>query len=621
MKHSGLAAAVQNHMTKQPEHRDKTTFSWSAEGDHLGPCALARNDFLKQPSGSSEPSTLADHPFSVNLDSAAFALESVGVVSTLPESQRVRTIGCVFVRTLETLHPTQQFTSLASPRVPQQATIAELQSAKSEGAVQGRTRIRPPKDLIKLEDRLRLLLQPPLESLLSACALRFAFKPFNFQLDGVAFLYPRHRAVLADEMGLGKTMQAITAIRLLVHHGQLRRVLLVCPKPLVTNWQREFEIWAPELPIAAIEGGPARRRWQWRLTSDVVTIANYETVIRDRDEVCHSQNQYDLVVLDESQRIKNGSSTTNEVTRSIPRARSWALTGTPIENSVDDLRGIFEFVAPGQLHPKMKPRAVGRAVGDYVLRRTKDQVLTDLPPKLFRDANVVLSPEQAESYRLAEDEGVVHLREIKQQLTIQHVFELVLRLKQICNFDPATGASTKFERLEADLEECVASGRKAIVFSQWVQTLSELHLRLTRFNPVEYHGQVATRRRDAVIERFRDDANCHVILISYGAGSVGLNLQFASYVFLFDRWWNPAVEDQAINRAHRIGAKRSVTITRFLAMDTIEQRIHEILERKRELFDTVFSDHIATPSSGLTREEIFSLFGLGSSGQPLPDAA
>ena len=202
-------------------------------------------------------------------------------------------------------------------------------------------------------------------------------------------------------------MQAITAMRLLVHHGQLRRVLLVCPKPLVTNWQREFAQWAPELPVERDRRGPARRQWQWRADGDVVTNCQLRNVVRDRDEVCRADNHFDLVVLDESQRIKNAASTTNEVVRSIPACRSWALTGTPIENSVEDLLGIFEFVAPGQLEPKMKPRAVGRAVSDYVLRRTKDQVLIDLPPKLFRDADVELSPEQVESYRLAEDEGVV----------------------------------------------------------------------------------------------------------------------------------------------------------------------------------------------------------------------
>jgi SNF2 family DNA or RNA helicase len=483
------------------------------------------------------------------------------------------------------------------------------------------TRIRPPRDLVKLEDRLRLLLQPPLESLLAASALRFAHQPFGYQLDGIAFLYPRQEAVLADEMGLGKTMQAITAIRLLVHQNQLRRVLLVCPKPLVTNWQREFAQWAPELTVTAVEGGPARRQWLWRENGDVVTIANYESVVRDRADVCDERSRYDLVVLDESQRIKNLSGTTNEVVRSIPRSRSWALTGTPIENSIEDLAGIFEFVSPGKVDAKMKPRAVGRAISEYVLRRTKDAVLSDLPPKLYRDAEIELTPEQAESYRLAEDEGVIRLREMKRELTIGHVFELILRLKQICNFDPTTGESSKMERLECDLEECAASGRKAIVFSQWVQTLAELRERLSRFNPAEYHGQVATSRRDATIERFRDDPSCHLMLMSYGAGSVGLNLQFANYVFLFDRWWNPAVEDQAINRAHRIGVQRAVTVTRFLVLNTIEQRINEILERKRELFDSVFSESVGAPRGGLSREEVFSLFNLDSHGNDVRTAA
>jgi SNF2 family DNA or RNA helicase len=389
----------------------------------------------------------------------------------------------------------------------------------------------------------------------------------------------------------------------------------------MTNWQREFAQWAPELTVMAVEGGPNRRKWLWREGSDVVTIANYESLVRDRAEVCDPTSRYDLVVVDESQRIKNLASTTNEVVRSIPRERSWALTGTPIENSLDDLAGIFEFVAPGTIGVNMKPRAVGRAISDYVLRRTKDAVLSDLPPKLYRDAEIELTPEQAESYRLAEDEGVIRLREMKRELTIGHVFELVLRLKQICNFDPTTGASSKMERLECDLEECAASGRKAIVFSQWVQTLVELRLRLARFNPAEYHGQIPPARRDAAIERFRDDPNCHVMLMTYGAGSVGLNLQFASYVFLFDRWWNPAVEDQAINRAHRIGVQRAVTVTRFLVVNTIEQRINEILARKRELFDSVFAGSVAPPRGSLSRDEVFSLFNLNSPSDDVGTAA
>jgi SNF2 family DNA or RNA helicase len=484
-----------------------------------------------------------------------------------------------------------------------------------------RTRFKPPGDIVKLRDRLHYVLQPSLEVLLTDSALHFPFVPFPYQFEGIAFLFPRVAAVLADEMGLGKTMQAITAIRLLIHAGEIRSVLLVCPKPLVTNWQREFALWAPELPLAVIEGEQEKRRWQWQLPDAPIKIANYEALNRDRRMVVDSGLHFDLVVLDESQRIKNRNSTTSQVVRSISRTRSWAITGTPVENSPDDLVGIFEFVAPGHLSPDMKPRSMGRAAGEYVLRRTKDKVLTDLPPKLFRDAELELTPEQRHTYQLAEDEGVLRLTEMGDEATIHHVFELVLRLKQICNFDPATGESAKLERLAADLEEVAASGQKAIVFSQWVQSLQTLGRRLRRFGTLEYHGQIPSRKRDAVIEQFRDDPRRHVLLISYGAGGVGLNLQFAGYVFLFDRWWNPAVEDQAINRAHRIGAAGPVTVCRFLTLDTIEQRINQILEEKREIFDTIFSDTAPHLHSGLTQQEIFSLFKLRCPQGPIDLAA
>ncbi|MBS0210934.1 MAG: DEAD/DEAH box helicase [Planctomycetes bacterium] len=472
------------------------------------------------------------------------------------------------------------------------------------------TRIAPPNDVIKLEDRLFYLLQPPLESVLASRSLDFPFHPFPYQLQGVAFLYPRYSAMLADEMGLGKTMQAITTVRLLLHAGEVRRVLLICPKPLVTNWLREFATWAPEIPVMAIEGDAQRRRWQWQTIDAPLRIANYELLPRDHEWIADESNPYDLVILDESQRIKNKGSTTAELVRGIPRRRSWALTGTPVENSAEDLVGIFEFLAPGYLRSDMKPRRLGQLAADYVLRRTKDQVLDDLPPKMFRDADVELSPAQRETYRMAEEEGVLRLTHMGESATIQHVFELVLRLKQICNFDPATGESAKLERLAADLEEVAESGRKAIVFSQWVETLEALNQELGRFGTLQYHGRIPQRARDGVLQQFREDPRKHVLLMSYGAGSVGLNLQFASYVFLFDRWWNPAVEDQAINRAHRIGAAGPVTVCRFLTLNTIEQRIDQVLQEKRELFDTIFSDTSAGHSAGLTHAEIFGLFQL-----------
>ncbi|MDR1492523.1 MAG: DEAD/DEAH box helicase [Planctomycetaceae bacterium] len=509
-----------------------------------------------------------------------------------------------------------------TPLSPQE-TISDLpQESRQEDAANlptKYTRISVPRDAIKLEDRLNYLLQPPLESLLGQPTLEMPFEPFPYQRSGVSFLYAAHRAILADEMGLGKTMQAITTIRLLIRSGELRNILLVCPKPLVSNWRREFNLWAPEINVQVIEGAPARRKWLWQLDNVPVRIANYELMNRDLEYFDRPRSQggphFDLVVLDESQRIKNQNSATSRAVRALSRSRSWALTGTPVENSPNDLVGIFEFLSPGYLSTGMKPSAMSEMVGDYILRRTKDKVLTDLPPKIIRDANLELTPSQKITYAQAEEDGTIRLNDMSDSLTIQNVFELVLRLKQICNFDPRTGESAKLERLLADVEEVAASGRKAIIFSQWVETLTKLRDYLADYHPVEYHGKVPSKQRDAVIRKFRDAKDCHVILMSYGAGSVGLNLQFASYVFLFDRWWNPAVEDQAINRAHRIGAAEPVTVTRFLIADTIEERIDNILQSKRELFEEIMSGaqgftSTSGMSHGMRQEDIFGLFNL-----------
>ena len=476
------------------------------------------------------------------------------------------------------------------------------------------TRIRVPRDVVKMEDRLGYILQPPIETWLGRRYLETPFAPFNYQKQGIAFLYSAQHAILADEMGLGKTMQAITAIRLLFCSGECRRVLLVCPKSLMTNWRREFELWAPEIPVQTIEGKSERRKWLWELKNAPLRIANYELLSRDReffDPPGGAKVVYDLVVLDESQRIKNKSNATSEAAYAIPRRRNWALTGTPVENSAEDLVGIFEFLSPGYLESGLKPSEISKLVGEHILRRTKEQTLKDLPPKLIRDAHIELTTDQYETYRLAQEEGEIRLNQMGDSVTLQHAFELILRLKQICNFDPATGQSAKFDQLMADMEEIADSNRKAIVFSQWVQTIRILSERLQRFHPIEYHGKTSPKDRDKAIERFRDDPDCHVILMSYGAGSVGLNLQFAEYVFLFDRWWNPAVEDQAINRAHRIGASKPVTVTRYVSVNTIEEKIDRILSEKRMLSEAILSDAQGFEySAGLSQEDIFGLFNL-----------
>ncbi len=556
-------------------------------------------------------------PIEVEVQAHALDDMAVQVIPIRLQSKLPQTVGFAFPEALDMLG--RDDVANATQR-PAPVTRGVAQPSSSSNAVPSRTRIKPPADLVKLEDRLYFVLQPPLETLVSSAQLKFPFEPFPYQMEGIAFLFPRETAILADEMGLGKTMQAITTVRMLLMAGQLRNVLLVCPKPLVTNWVREFRQWAPEIPVTVIEGDATKRQWIWSQHAAPVRIANYELLMRDKALLDDPATHFDLVVLDEAQRIKNRNSTTSQIVRALPRSRSWALTGTPIENSVEDLINIFEFLSPGYLRSEMNLKSIGAATRDHILRRTKDKVLTEMPPKMFRDEELELTSAQYDSYRTAEDDGVVQLSGLGETLTIQHVFELVLRLKQICNFDPATGASCKLERLEADMEEIAASGQKAIIFSQWVETLEKIAEPLQRFGPMQYHGRIPSKKRDSVIAQFKEDRSKHLILMSYGAGSVGLNLQFCHYVFLFDRWWNPAVEDQAINRAHRIGVSAPVTVTRMMAADTIEQRIHEVLEQKRELFNQIFAEAGAPRSVGLTQEEIFGLFDL-SSPKPAKHAA
>jgi SNF2 family DNA or RNA helicase len=476
----------------------------------------------------------------------------------------------------------------------------------------GGTRLRPPQDALSLQDRLFYLLQPPLETWLAGQELVMPFEPFAYQYEGIAWLFSQNSALLADEMGLGKTMQAITAIRLLMRSGQARRVLLICPKPLIPNWQREFKLWAEELPVMLLEGDASRRKMLWTMPGINVLIANYELMSRDLEELVDADfPRLDLLVLDEAQRVKNRESRTAQVARSIPRKRSWALTGTPIENRPEELASLYEFleVVPPRANPDLKQ--LQKLSKTYVLRRTKDLVLTDLPPRLDRDEYLELTPAQQHAYKIAEKEGVIHLNELGDSISVQHVFELVLRLKQITNFDPLTGESAKLDRLLADMEEIAESNGKAILFSQWTKALDWLKERLGAFNPLLYHGGVSNSQREPVLNRFRDDPDCHLLLMSYGTGAVGLNLQFAGYVFLFDRWWNPAVEDQAINRAHRIGQKDPVIVTRFISKDTIEERIDLVLRQKRELFASVLGDGRTTNASlSMSAAEIFGLFDL-----------
>jgi SNF2 family DNA or RNA helicase len=262
------------------------------------------------------------------------------------------------------------------------------------------TRLKPPADALSLQDRLFYLLQPPLESWLAEQELIMPFEPFGYQYEGIAWLFSSQSALLADEMGLGKTMQTITAIRLLLRSGQARRIVLICPKPLIPNWQREFKTWAEELPVVTVEGNGQRRRMLWTMPGIPILIANYESMTRDIADIPEDeQPKFDLLVLDEAQRIKNRDSRTAETARSIKRRRSWALTGTPIENRPEELGALFEFmeVIPKGGCPDL--RQLQKLAKKYILRRTKDLVMKDMPPRIDRDAELELTDAQEYAYR------------------------------------------------------------------------------------------------------------------------------------------------------------------------------------------------------------------------------
>ncbi|MCZ2343524.1 MAG: DEAD/DEAH box helicase [Bacteroidales bacterium] len=492
--------------------------------------------------------------------------------------------------------------------------LAELPDDHTDptGKPKEHIRPRPTADTVIFKDRLLYLLQPPLDGLFDGRSLGVPFEPFPYQLEGIAFLMPRQGALLADEMGLGKTAQTILSLRLMFHQGMIRNALLVAPKPLIFNWSRELKLWAPDVPFEVFPADPELRRATWHSSNCPLKLINYESLTRDADMAAHPKTFFDVVVLDEAQRIKTPGSKTAEVVKSIPRARSWALSGTPVENHPDDLANIFAFVDPGRIPKDTPPKQLRVLTQDSILRRTKDLVQSDMPPKLIRDLEIELSPAQKAAYELAEKEGVVTLNALGDTITVQHVFQLVMRLKQICNFDPRTGESAKLEQLVSDMEEVAANGHKAIVFSQWVEPLTAIAAALEKFNPLQYHGRIPQAERTPILDRFKADPSCHVILMSYGTGSVGLNLQFTNYVFLFDRWWNPAIEDQAINRAHRIGQKHPVTVTRFISENTVEKRIADILDAKRKVFNDLLADADKPTSLGLNEDDIFGLFDISS---------
>jgi SNF2 family DNA or RNA helicase len=432
----------------------------------------------------------------------------------------------------------------------------------------------------------------------------------SYQWEGVSFMVKREAALLADEMGLGKTIQAIVALRLILHGSVSKRALVVTPASLTFNWEKEFAIWAPNLVVRRVMGTMEDRKASYNLPIQVL-IATYDQIRSDGVDI-GQQIVFDVVILDEAQRIKNRHSRGALGCRLIRRKRSWALSGTPLENSADDLASIFLFLKPGLLDAGMSPKEVHSRINNHFLRRRKREVLKDIPPIIIQDVSMELSSDQQKAYT---DLWVTRKQaSLEKGLPVSEttMFALITKLKQICNYDSSSEESIKWDALLAILEGLSQPDDKIIIFSQYVDTLQFLSRKMHPFPYSLYTGSLSNEERETALENFKVQDGPRALLISLRAGGIGLNIQEASTVVLFDRWWNPAVEEQAIQRAHRFGREKPLHVIRFMVVDTIEERINEILREKKIDFEVYIEGADNAPVRQLTRDDLRQILGLST---------
>ena len=438
----------------------------------------------------------------------------------------------------------------------------------------------------------------------------------EYQRSGVAFFLERESALLADEMGLGKTVQTIVAIHALRKLGKCSRALIIVPRSLTCNWEEEFGRWAPEILVRRVMGNQSNRLALYMLPIPVL-IATYEQLRIDAEKLNATVNPFDVVVLDEAQRIKNYSSKLNLACSIIPRIRSWALTGTPIENKPDDLVGIFRFVKIGLLAKGLPVREMHVRLKPVFLRRTKAETLPELPPIISQDLHLVLSGSQLESYREIWNNRTNIIRSGSKTRSSVNMLAVITALKKVCNFDRKSKESVKLEALKDILSNLTEPDDKVIVFSQYVESLKLLSSEEKKVPFRLFHGGLNEEERASAIKWFRESNGPSMFLVSIKAGGVGLNLQEASLVVLFDRWWNPAVEQQAIQRAHRFGRQRPLHVIRFLVKGTIEERIDNIVRDKLGTIEQYIDNADNAEIGHFTQEELMDVLqieGRGATG-------
>ncbi|MGA8114553.1 MAG: DEAD/DEAH box helicase, partial [Actinocatenispora sp.] len=414
---------------------------------------------------------------------------------------------------------------------------------------------------------------------------------------------------LADDMGLGKTIQIIA---LHLHRRSLGRgaTLVACPTSLLGNWERELRRFAPDVPVRRYHGAD---RDLTGVADDEVVLATYGVLRRDRARL--AGHRWGLVVADEAQNVKNPLSHTARALRAVPSAARVALSGTPVENRLTDLWSILDWTTPGLLGPLETFRRrvaipieryadadtterLSRLVRPFLLRRRKTDpgIAPELPRKTETDRYVPLTAEQVTLYEAVVRDTMAEIRAAEGVARRGLVLKLLTALKQVCNHPaqylgepgPVTGRSGKLAAIDELLDVILAEGDSVLVFSQYVAMcrLLERHLADRGVGTLLVHGGVPVRQREDRVRRFQD-GEVPVFLLSLKAAGTGLNLTRASHVVHFDRWWNPAVEDQATDRAYRIGQDRPVQVHRLITEHTVEDRVASLIATKRALADAV----------------------------------
>lgn len=420
-----------------------------------------------------------------------------------------------------------------------------------------------------------------------------------YQTEGVERLAKNTSFLLADEMGTGKTVQATTAMRILFRQGEIRSCLILCPRMVLNVWMDHLRDWSMgELLCVKVRGQVRERSLMWKAGFHVF-VTTYDTYRSDLIEN-RIPKIFDLIIFDEAQCIKNRKSERFRALKKTAAVRKWALTGTPIENSIEDVKSIFDILKPGLIHfNETNPNAVKRAITPYMLRRLKKDVIKDLPEKIRELIWLELTDTQRKEYDAVYTQRRTELSELynKGVLTKQHIFAVITSLKQICNFSMATGSldSSKAEAAEELCEIIENSNSKVIVFSQFIeQGIEKLTHVFKRKKLARLTGDMTDAQRNENIERFRKNPDTNILLASIKTGGLGITLTEASYVIHFDHWWNPAIMRQAEDRVHRMGQKKKIVIYEFWVKDTYEERIYSMLEEKRLLAEQVI-DSLAVP--------------------------